>query len=62
MLITRIIRIDVLDCLSRCQRRRWFSRKYYASVMRLKEFYEENIGREFCGIMSDFARHCNSKH
>ena len=33
------------------QRRRWFSRKYYASVMRLKEFYEENIGREFCGIV-----------
>ena len=33
------------------QRRRWFSRKYYASVMRLKEFYEENIGREFCGII-----------
>ena len=33
------------------KRRRWFSRKYYASVMRLKEFYEENIGREFCGIL-----------
>ena len=36
----------------RRKRRRWFSRKYYASVMRLKEFYEENVGREFCGIMS----------
>ncbi|MBR5171117.1 MAG: hypothetical protein IKW85_11205 [Muribaculaceae bacterium] len=35
------------------QRRRWFSRKYYASVMNLKEFYEENIGREFCGIIVD---------
>ena len=34
------------------QRRRWFSRKYYASVMRLKEFLEENIGAEFCGIIS----------
>ena len=34
------------------QRRRWFSRKYYASVMRLKEFLEENIGAEFCGILS----------
>ena len=34
------------------QRHRWFSRKYYSSVMRLKEFYEENIGREFCGILS----------
>lgn len=41
------------------KRRRWFSRKYYASVMRLKEFYEENIGREFCGIMSDFAQRLN---
>ena len=34
------------------KRRRWFSRKYYASVMRLKEFYEENVGRTFCGILS----------
>ena len=34
------------------QRRRWFSRKYYASVMNLKEFLEENIGAEFCGIIS----------
>lgn len=36
----------------RRKRRRWFSRKYYASVMRLKEFYEENVGRTFCGILS----------
>ena len=36
----------------RRQRRRWFSRKYYASVMRLKEFYEDNVGRTFCGILS----------
>ena len=35
------------------KRRRWLSRKYYASVMRLKEFYEENIGREFCGLVSN---------
>lgn len=34
------------------QRRKWFSRKYYASVMRLKEFYEENVGAKFCGIIS----------
>ena len=33
------------------QRRRWFSRKYYASVMNLKEFYEENIGATFTGII-----------
>ena len=37
----------------RRQRRRWFSRKYYASVMNLKEFYEENVGRQFCGIVAD---------
>ena len=43
----------------RRQRRRWFSRKYYASVMNLKEFYEENVGQEFLGVMSDFARRAN---
>ena len=43
------------------QRRRWFSRKYYASFMNLKEFYEENLGREFFGIMSDFARRVSAK-
>ena len=41
------------------QRRKWFSRKYYASVMNIKEFYEDNIGRSFTGIFSDFARRCN---
>lgn len=35
------------------QRRKWFSRKYYASVMRIKEFYEDNIGRSFTGIISN---------
>ena len=34
-------------------------RKYYASVMRIKEFYEDNIGRSFTGIIADFARRCN---
>ena len=38
------------------------SRKYYASVMNLKEFYEDNIGREFCGILSDFAQKCNKRY
>lgn len=32
--------------------RRWFSRKYYASVMNIKEFYEESMGREFAGIIA----------
>ena len=40
----------------RRQRRKWFSRKYYASVMNIKEFYEDNIGKSFTGILSDFAR------
>ena len=40
----------------RRQRRKWFSRKYYASVMRIKEFFEDNIGATFTGILSDFAQ------
>ena len=43
------------------KRRKWFSRKYYASVKRIGEFYEENIGRSFTGILSDFARNVNSR-
>ena len=35
------------------QRRKWFSRKYYASVMNIKEFYEDNIGKTFTGILSN---------
>ena len=34
------------------QRRKWFSTKYYASVMNIKEFYEENLGWQFCGLIS----------
>jgi hypothetical protein len=37
----------------RRQRRKWFSRKYYASVMNIKEFYEDNIGKSFTGIISN---------
>ena len=36
----------------RC-RRRWFSRKYYASVMNIKEFFADNLGRQYQGILSD---------
>ena len=35
------------------QRRRWFSRKYYASVMNIKEFFADNLGKEYQGILSD---------
>ena len=34
------------------QRRRWFSRKYYASVMNIKEFMAESLGKEFLGVVS----------
>ena len=32
---------------------RWFSRKYYASVMNIKEFFADNLGRQYQGILSD---------
>lgn len=35
------------------QRRRWFSRKYYASVMNIKEFFADNLGKQFTGIIAD---------
>ena len=37
------------------QRRKWFRRKYYASVMNIKEFYEDNIGRSFTGTIMSLA-------
>lgn len=38
------------------QRRRWFSKKYYASVMNLREFLSDSLGKEFLGIVSDAIR------
>ena len=35
------------------QRRLWFSKKYYASVLNLRDFLGENIGQEFQGIIAD---------
>lgn len=34
-------------------RKRWFSRKYYASVMNIKEFMADSLGKEFLGIVSN---------
>lgn len=34
------------------QRRRWFSRKYYGSVMHLNEFLSENMGQELVGVLA----------
>ena len=33
--------------------RPWFSRKYYASVMNIRDFFADNMGQEFCGIIAD---------
>ena len=33
--------------------RHWFSRKYFMSVMNIKEFMAESLGHEFMGIISD---------
>ena len=35
------------------KRRIWFSKKYYASVMNLKEFMSDNLGREFISLVSN---------
>lgn len=35
------------------KRKRWFSRKYYASVMNIQEFYADSLGREFCRAISN---------
>ena len=33
--------------------RHWFSRKYFMSVMNIKEFMADSLGRQFQGIISD---------
>ena len=35
------------------QRRPWFSPKYYASVMNLRDFYAESLGYEFVGLLAN---------
>ncbi|MBQ9751360.1 MAG: hypothetical protein IJV81_00830 [Paludibacteraceae bacterium] len=35
------------------QRRPWFSKKYFASVMNIKEFFADNLGHEFQGVIAD---------
>lgn len=34
------------------ERRRWFSTAYYSSVMNLRDFLAESIGREFIGLFA----------
>ena len=35
------------------KRKRWFSRKYYASFMNLREFYADNLGRDCAMAISN---------
>lgn len=35
------------------KRRRWFSRKYFSSVMNIQEFYADNLGKQFCNAVSN---------
>ena len=35
------------------KRRRWFSKKYYSSVMNIRDFFADNLGREFQGIIAN---------
>ncbi len=39
--------------VNRRKRRRWFSRKYFASVMNIQEFYADNLGKQFCNAISN---------
>ena len=32
--------------------KKWFSTKYYASVMNLKDFLAESVGKEFVGVVA----------
>ena len=41
------------------QRRPWFSKRYYASVMNLRDFFGDNLGREFQDIMADTFERLN---
>lgn len=34
------------------QKKPWFSRKYYASVMNLRDFLADNLAKEFVGVVA----------
>lgn len=34
-------------------RRRWFSKKYYSSVLNLRDFIADSVGMEFCGVFTE---------
>ena len=35
------------------KQKRWFSRKYYSSVMNLRDFMADSIGKEFIGVVTN---------
>ena len=35
------------------RRRRWFSRKYFASVMNIREFFADNLGKQMAETVSN---------
>lgn len=35
------------------ERRRWFSPKYYSSVLNLRDFLADSVGQEFCGVFTE---------
>lgn len=35
------------------ERRQWFSKKYYSSVLNLRDFMAYSVGQEFCGIFTE---------
>ena len=38
---------------TRRKRRRWFSRKYFASLFNIRDFMADSLGRDFNGILSN---------
>lgn len=38
---------------TRRKRRRWFSRKYFASLFNIRDFMADSLGRDFCGLLSN---------
>lgn len=35
------------------KRRQWFSKKYYASVMKIREFFADNLGKDLADVVSN---------
>lgn len=44
------------------RRKRWFSRKYYASVMNIRDFYADNLGRDLADTVSNALTRNISRH